>query len=70
MKYVADNVIEKSTSTGVLVSLVGVPEKVEVGITPEMIEAGVMALISYNPDIEVPDEAVIRVFLAMFRLKG
>jgi hypothetical protein len=40
-------------------------EHEEIEITPEMIEAGVVALVSYNPDFELEEDAAARIFKAM-----
>lgn len=37
----------------------------EVEITPEMIEAGMLEISSYNTDFETMEEAVARIFIAM-----
>jgi hypothetical protein len=39
----------------------------EIEITPAMIEAGISELSRYNPDYESKDEAVARIYEAMFR---
>jgi hypothetical protein len=41
----------------------------EIEITEEMIEAGEMALIKFNPLFESEKDAVARIFLAMSRLR-
>lgn len=42
----------------------GAPET-EIEITPEMIKAGVCALVAFNPDFESDRDAAVRIYLAM-----
>jgi hypothetical protein len=37
----------------------------EIEITPEMIEAGTLALSEYHSEYESPEDAVIRIYLEM-----
>lgn len=41
----------------------------DIEVTPEMIEAGVCALASFNDRLESDDEAVVRIFRAMDRAR-
>jgi hypothetical protein len=41
----------------------------ELEITPEMIEAGVAALVSYNPKFDLEEDGARRIFAAMVRAK-
>lgn len=43
--------------------------KDEIGVTPEMIEAGARELLRYDRDYESRHDAVMRIFLAMLSLR-
>jgi hypothetical protein len=47
-------------------SSAGAPDEVEVEVTPAMIEAGVVELRKFNDDFEMEENAVKRIFDAMF----
>ena len=44
-------------------------ETAEIEITPEMIEAGVRALVSYNPRLDLEEDGARRIFMAMIKAK-
>lgn len=46
-----------------------IPYEKEPEVTPEMIEAGVLELVRFNPDYESEKDAAIRIFLAMWEAK-
>jgi hypothetical protein len=41
----------------------------EIEITPEMVEAGIAALVAFNHDFESEEAAAIRIFRAMARAR-
>jgi hypothetical protein len=43
--------------------------RLEIELTPEMIEAGELALSEYDPEMEPDSEAVTRIFRAMVRAR-
>lgn len=45
------------------------PTTEEIEITPEMIAAGRYELATYNRDYEVPEDAVLRIYLSMRALE-
>ena len=42
-------------------------DEIDIEVTPEMIEAGVSELVRFNPDFEREEDAVHRIFQAMFQ---
>ena len=48
----------------------GPEEHEEIEITPEMIEAGIGALVAYNPKFDLEEDGARRIFTAMFKAKN